>query len=58
MKVLNSMNTARNRAAEALKTVLDQVSQVKLKSIETNPPDPDLKVDILAHVDVHGHRRT
>jgi len=56
MRLVNSMHDARNRAAEALKTVLDQVSQIKLKSIDA--PTPDLKVDILAHVDVHGHRHT
>jgi hypothetical protein len=54
--MVNSMQTARSRAAEALKAVLHQVSQVKLNNIEL--PDPDLKIDLVAHVDVHGHRRT
>jgi hypothetical protein len=49
------MQTARSRAAEALKTVLRQVSQVKVSTIDL--PDPDLKIDIVAHVYVHGHRR-
>ena len=56
MRMVNSMQTARSRAAEALKAVLHQVSQVKLHTIDL--PDPDLKIDIVAHVDVHGHRRT
>ena len=55
MRVVNSMHTARSRAAEALKTVLRQVSQIKVNTIDL--PDPDLKIDIVAHVDVHGHRR-
>jgi len=55
MRVVNSMQTARSRAAEALKTVLRQVSQIKVNTIDL--PDPDLKIDIVAHVDVHGHRR-
>jgi hypothetical protein len=54
--MVNSMQTARSRAAEALKAVLHQVSQVKLNNIDL--PDPDLKIDLVAHVDVHGHRRT
>ncbi len=62
MRVVNSMQVARNRAAEALKSVLTQVSQIKLKSIETNLPgpdlDPDLNIDILAQVDVCGRRQT
>jgi hypothetical protein len=56
MRVVNSMQTARSRAAEALKAVLRQVSQVKLNTIDL--PDPDLKIDLVAHVNVHGHRRT
>jgi len=58
MRVVDSMQVVRNRAAEALKAALHQVSQFKLKSIETNLPNPDLKVDILAQVDVHGRRHT
>jgi hypothetical protein len=54
--MVNSMQTARSRAAEALKSVLRQVSQVRIQDISL--PDPDLKIDIVAHVDVHGHRRT
>jgi hypothetical protein len=59
MKVIDSIQSARNRSVEALKAVLFQVSQVKLKHIDTDSarPDlrPDLRVDILAHVEVHGH---
>ena len=56
MRMVSSMLTARRRAVEALKSVLCQVSQVKLNDIDL--PDPDLKIDIVAHIDVHGHRRT
>jgi hypothetical protein len=55
MKVIDSIQSARNRSVEALKAVLFQVSQVKLKHIDTDSPRPDLRVDILAHVEVHGH---
>jgi len=58
MRVLNSMQGSRNRAAEALKSLLHQVSQIKLTSIDSTSSNPDLKVDILAEVEVHGHRHT
>jgi hypothetical protein len=56
MRMVSSMQTARSRAAEALKAVLHQVSQVRLRDIEL--PNPDLKIDIVARIDVHGRRRT
>ncbi|MGC1461386.1 MAG: hypothetical protein WA802_04240 [Terracidiphilus sp.] len=58
MRVADSMQAARGRAAEALKVVLHQVSQIKLKGMDVDSPRPDLRVDILAHVDVHGKSHT
>lgn len=58
MRMPDSMQAARNKAAEALKLVLHQVSQIKLKGIDVDSPHADLKVDILAHIDVHGHNHT
>lgn len=58
MTILNSLQTSRNRAAEALQSVLRQVSQIKLKDIDVDSPRADLKVDILAHIDVQGHSHT
>src|ERR1017187_9368701 len=58
MRMADSLKSTKRTAAEALKTVLHQVSQIKLKGIEFEPPHPDLKVDLLAHLDVHGHSHT
>lgn len=58
MRMASSVSAATSRAAEALKSVLRQVSQIKLSSIDLDSPRPDLKIDIRAQVDVHGHRRT
>lgn len=58
MRMASSVNVARNRAAEALKSVLHQVSQIKLNRIDLDSPQPDLKVDIMAHINVHGHSHT
>jgi len=58
MRIVDTANTAKSRAAEALMSVLHQVSQIKLKGIDLESPRPDLRVDILAHIDVHGQSRT
>ena len=58
MKVASSMQAMRNSAADALKSVLHHVSQVKIKDIELDSPRADLKVDILAYLDVQGHSHT
>jgi hypothetical protein len=58
MKMVDSMQTAKNRAAEALRAVLHQVSQIKVRNIDIDTPRPDLKVDFLAHLDVLGHSHT
>jgi len=58
MRMTDPMLVVKSRAAEALKSVLHQVSQIKLRKIDNDSPGPDLKVDMLAHVDVHGHSHT
>jgi len=58
MRMTDPMLVVKSRAAEALKSVLHQVSQIKLRKIDNNSSGPDLKVDMLAHVDVHGHSHT
>lgn len=58
MRMLDSMQAAKNQAAEALKAVLHQISAIKIKDIYVDLPTPDLKVDILAHLDVYGHSHT
>ena len=58
MKMADSMHAAKNQAAEALKAVLHQISAIKIKHIDIDLPAPDLKVDILVHLDVYGHSHT
>ena len=58
MKIVDSAQVAKNRAADALRAVLHHVSAIKLKEIDMDSLGPDLKVDILAHVDVYGHSHT
>jgi hypothetical protein len=55
MRIVDSAQAAKNLAADALRAVLHHVSAIKLKEIEMDSPGPDLKVDLLAHVDVYGH---
>jgi hypothetical protein len=56
--MVHSMQTVRSQAVEALRSVLQQVSQIKLNQLDVSAPHPDLKVDILAHISVHGHSHT
>jgi hypothetical protein len=58
MRMVSQVNAARRHAAEVLKSVLRHVSQIKLVRIDLDSPQPELKVDILAHLDIHGHSRT
>ena len=58
MRMTDPTLAVRSLAAEALKAALHQVSQIKLRKIDHNSPGPDLRVDMLAHVDVHGHSHT
>lgn len=58
MRMADSVTSAKGRAAEALKAVLHQVSQIKVKDMDFESHHADLRVDILAHLDVHGHSHT
>lgn len=68
MRMISSVNASGHRAAEALKSVLHQVSQVKLKRVDltgfdprgfnSDAPQADLKVDLLAHLVIHGRSHT
>jgi hypothetical protein len=58
MKVTDPMQSRKNRAVEALKAVLLQVSAIKLKNIDLDLSDPGRKIDILAHIDIYGHSHT
>lgn len=55
METRIAANQLETRAAEALKTLLRQVSAVKLKAIEFKSPAPGGATGILAHIDVYGH---
>lgn len=46
------------RAAEALKTLLEQVSAVKVKEMKHERPMRGRAAEIVAHVDVYGHSHT
>ncbi len=46
------------RATEALKSLLGQVSAVKLKEMKRESPAHGRAAEILAHVDVYGHSHT
>ncbi|MDR3750044.1 MAG: hypothetical protein P4K94_01025 [Terracidiphilus sp.] len=54
----SSTQELETRAAEALEAMLEQVSAIKLKSIEHESPAPDRAIDMRAHVDVYGHSHT
>lgn len=53
MKMKSSMDDLEHRATEALRTLLGQVSAIKLKDIRR-----ESKGSVLADVDVLGHRHT
>jgi hypothetical protein len=46
------------RAAEALKSLLEQVSAVKLKEMKHDSPARGRTGEILVRIDVHGHSHT
>jgi hypothetical protein len=58
MRAINEVQSKRSRAAEALRAILHRVSAIKLKGIDFESPDRERKIDILAHIDVHGHSHT
>lgn len=55
MRVIDSIQTRPDRAVEALKSVLDHTSAIKLRKIETESANLDRNAGIVAHVDVYGH---
>ena len=54
MNIVDSEQSPKNRAVDALKATLNQLSAIKLRRIELDCPDPDVCIDIEAHVDVWG----
>jgi hypothetical protein len=58
MKTDWAANDLEVRAAEALKSLLEQVSAVTLKDMKREPPAPGRATEILAHIDIHGHSHT
>jgi hypothetical protein len=46
------MKELERRVAEAVRALLEQVPAIELKGIELEPPGPDARIDILAHVTV------
>ena len=58
MKTDWAANELEVRAAEALKSLLEEVSGVKLKEMKRQSPAHGLAAEILAHIDIHGHSHT
>ena len=58
MKTDRAASPLEVRAAEALKSLLEQVSAVKLKEMKRESPAGGRAAEILAHVDVYGHSHT
>jgi hypothetical protein len=58
MKTDWATNDLGARATEALKSLLEQVSAVKLKEMKRESPARGRAADILAHIDVYGHSHT
>jgi len=54
MRVIHSAQSKKSLAAEALRETLRQVSAIKLKGIDFDAPNRERRIDILAHIDVHG----
>jgi hypothetical protein len=52
------VNDLEVRATEALKSLLEEVSAVKLKDMKREPPARGGATEILAHIDIHGHSHT
>ena len=58
MKTVWAANELEARATEALKSLLEEVSGVKLKEMKRQSPAHGLAAEILAHIDIHGHSHT
>lgn len=56
MKTMYSLPSSKTRAADALKSVLHQVSGIRVKEIHFNTSDLDSKIDMLASVEIYGRR--
>ena len=57
LKAIESMKEVACQAADALRTLLEQVSAIQLLDIEHGTRDPHVGIDIVAHIDVSGTRR-
>jgi len=58
LKMGNPVKELEHRAAEALRELLEQVSAIESMDIACEPAGLDRGVDILAHINVAGHRHT
>jgi hypothetical protein len=58
MKTDWAANELEVRAAEALKSLLEEVSAVKLKEMKRESPARGRATEILAHIDIYGHSHT
>ena len=58
MKTDWAANELQVRAAEALKSLLEEVSAVKLKEMKRESPARGRAAEILAYVDIYGHSHT
>jgi hypothetical protein len=58
MKTDWAANELEARATEALKSLLEEVSAVKLKEMKREAPARGRAAEILAHIDIHGHSHT
>ena len=58
MKTDRAANELEARAAEALKSLLEQVSAVKLKEMKRESPARGRATEILVYVDIYGHSHT
>ena len=58
MKTDWAANDLEGRAAEALRSLLEEVSAVKLKEMKRESPARGRAAEILAYVDIYGHSHT
>lgn len=56
MKTMYSLPSSKTRAADALKSVLHQVSGIRVKEIHFNTSELDSRIDMLASVEIYGRR--
>lgn len=58
MKTVRAANELEGRAAEALRSLLEEVSAVKLKEMRREAPARGRATEILALIDIYGHSHT